>query len=47
MLKDHAHFSSYLLNILDVIGQLNAVDGDTAPLMLLQAIDAADKCGFS
>ena len=47
MLKDHPHFRTDLLDILDVARQFDAVHDDPAPLMLFQAIDAADQSGFA
>ena len=46
VLKDHSHFRADLLNVLYVVGELDAVDDDPAPLMLFQTVDAPDERGF-
>src|ERR1700738_1338989 len=42
MLEAHADFTPDLVDLLQVAGELRAVDNDTALLMLFQPIDAAD-----
>jgi hypothetical protein len=43
VLKNHAHFFADLLNVLQVIGQFDAIDDNPAALMFLQPVDAADQ----
>ena len=47
VLEDHADFHADFFDILEIVGQLDAVHDDLAPLVLLQAVDAADQGGFS
>ena len=46
-MEEHPHFTTHLINPLDVVGQFNAINGDPPFLMDLQAIDAADQGRFS
>ena len=43
VLKNHAHFFSDLFDILQVIGQFDAIHNNPPTLMFLQAVDAADQ----
>ncbi|MDT4890600.1 hypothetical protein FQZ97_1274600 [compost metagenome] len=47
MLEHHAHFAADRLDVLEVVGQLSAIDDDVALLVLFQAVDAADGGGFA
>lgn len=47
MLKDHADFAANRLDLLEVTGQLDAVDDDAPLLMLLQAVQTADGGGLA
>ena len=42
VLEHHADFAAHLVDLLEVVGQLDAVDDDAALLVLLQPVDAAD-----
>ena len=46
-LEDHAHVPADGVNVAHVVGQLNAIYNDVAPLVLLQAVDGADKGGLA
>jgi hypothetical protein len=46
LLEDHADLAADGLDIANVVGQLNAVDDDLAALMILQAVDTANKGRF-
>ena len=43
VLENHAHFGPNLVDVLDIIRQLGAVDDDLTRLMLFQTVDAADQ----
>jgi len=47
MLKNHADFRSDFFNVLDIVGQLCAVNNDLATLMLFKSIDATDQSRFT
>ena len=47
MLEHHADFAAHFVDLLEVVGQLDAVDDDAALLMLLQPVDAADHGRFA
>ena len=47
VLEDHADLAPHLGDILDVAGQLDAVDHNVAALMFLQTVDAADQGRFA
>ena len=42
VLEHHADFAAHLVDALEVVGQLGAVDDDAALLVLFQPVDAAD-----
>ena len=42
MLEHHADLAADLVDLLEVVGELDAVDDDAALLVLLQPVDAAD-----
>ena len=42
VLEHHADFAAHLVDLLQVVGELDAVDDDLALLVLLQPVDAAD-----
>jgi hypothetical protein len=46
MLEHHADFRPDFLDILDIVGQFDAVDDDPSALVFLQPVDAADQGGF-
>ena len=43
MLEHHADFAPDLVDLLQVVGEFDAVDDDLALLMLLEPVDAADQ----
>ena len=43
LLEHHADLAADGLDVLDVVGQLDAVDDDVALLVLLEPVDAADQ----
>ena len=43
VLEHHADLAADLVDVLEVVGQLDAVDDDLALLVLLQPVDAADQ----
>ena len=43
VLEHHADLAAHLVDALEVVGQLDAVDDQRAGLMLLQAVDAAEQ----
>src|SRR5436305_2996507 len=47
LLKHHADLAADRLDVLDVGGELDAVDDDLAALMLLEPVDAADHRRFA
>ena len=47
MLEHHADLAADLVDLLEVVGQLDAVDDDAALLMLLEPVDAADHGRFA
>ena len=47
MLEHHADVAAHLVDLLEVVGQLDAVDDDAALLMLLEPVDAADHGRFA
>jgi hypothetical protein len=46
VLKDHSHFSADLFNVLDVVGEFDAVHHNPALLVFFETIDAANEGGF-
>ena len=46
-LEDHAHVPADGVDVAHVVGQLDAVDDDVPPLVLLQAVDGADESGLA
>ncbi|MCY1245391.1 hypothetical protein D9M72_585410 [compost metagenome] len=42
VLEHHADFAAHFVDLLEVVGQLDAVNDDLALLVLFEAIDAAD-----
>ena len=42
VLEHHADFAADLVDALEVVGELGAVDDDAALLVLLEPVDAAD-----
>jgi hypothetical protein len=42
-LEHHADLAADRLDVLDVVGEGDAIDDDVARLVLFQAIDAADQ----
>ena len=42
VLEHHADLAAHLVDVLQVVGELDAVDDDAALLVLLQPVDAAD-----
>jgi hypothetical protein len=42
VLEDHADIAADLVDLLEIVGELGAVDDDLALLVLLQPVDAAD-----
>ena len=47
VLEHHADFAPHLVDLLQVVGQFDAVDDDLAALMLFQPVDAADHRRFA
>jgi len=47
LLEHHADLAADRLDVLDVGGELDAVDDDLAALMLLEPVDAADHGRFA
>ncbi len=47
VLEHHADVAAHLVDLLDVVGQLDAVDHDAALLVLLEPVDAADHGRFA
>jgi hypothetical protein len=47
VLEDHPHLRTDFFNVLDVVGQLDAIYDDATLLMLLQPVDAANKRRFA
>ena len=47
VLEHHADLAADLVDLLEVVGELDAVDDDAALLVLLQAVDAADHGRFA
>ncbi|MCY1179915.1 hypothetical protein D9M73_203340 [compost metagenome] len=47
MLEHHADFTADRFDLLEVVGQLNAIDHDATLLVLFQTVEAADGGGFS
>ena len=47
LLEHHADIAPDGVDVLQVVGQFNAIDDDLAALMLLQPVDAADQRGFA
>ena len=47
VLKDHTDFGANFFDVLEVVGQLDAVDPDLPALMLLQPVDTPDQGGFT
>src|SRR6185437_5345052 len=43
----HADLAAHLVDLLQVVGDLDAVDNDAAALVLLQPVDAADHRRFA
>jgi hypothetical protein len=43
VLEHHADFAAHLVDLLEVVGQFDAVDDDLALLVLLEPVDAADQ----
>jgi hypothetical protein len=43
VLEHHADFAADLVDLLQVVGQFDAVDDDLALLVLFQPVDAADQ----
>ena len=43
MLEHHADLAADLVDALEIVGELDAVDDDLARLMLLEPVDAADE----
>ncbi len=42
LLEHHPGFLADLLDVLDVVGEVDAVDGDPATIVFLETVDAAD-----
>ncbi len=42
VLEHHADFAAHFIDLLQVVGELDAVDDDLALLVLFEPIDAAD-----
>ena len=42
VLEHHADLAAHLVDLLQIVGELDAVDDDLALLVLFQAVDAAD-----
>ena len=42
VLEHHADLAAHLVDLLEIVGELDAVDDDPALLVLLQPVDAAD-----
>ena len=47
VLEHHADFAAHVVDVLEVVGERNAIDDDVALLMFLQPVDAADHGGFA
>src|SRR5690242_19479452 len=47
VLEDHADLAAYLVDLLQVVGEFDAVDDDAAGLVLLETVDAADHGGLA
>ncbi len=47
VLEHHPDFAADLVDLLEVIGELDAVDDDLALLVLFQTVDAADHRGLA
>ena len=43
VLEHHADLAAHLVDVLEVVGELDAVDDDAALLMFFEAVDAADQ----
>ena len=46
-LKQHADLAAHLVDILQVVGEFDAIDDNIALLMLLQPVDATHQRGFA
>ena len=47
VLEHHSDFLAHLVDLLEIVGELDAVDDDLALLVLLERIDAADHRRFA
>ena len=47
VLEHHPDLAPNLVDLLQIVGQLDAVDDDLALLVLFQTVDAADHGGFA
>ena len=47
VLEHHSDFLAHLVDLLEVVGELDAVDDDLALLVLLERVDAADHRRFA
>ncbi len=43
MLEHHADLAPHLVDLLEIVGERNAIDEDIALLVFLKPVDAADK----
>ncbi len=42
VLEHHSHFAPHLIDLLEVVGELDAVNDDPSLLVFFQPVDAAD-----
>ncbi|MNI69974.1 hypothetical protein D3C73_1257550 [compost metagenome] len=47
VLEYHAHFPANRLDLLEIVGQLHAIDHDATLLVLFQAVETADRGGLA
>ena len=47
MLEHHSHVAADPVDLADLVGEFDVVDGDHTLLVGLEAVDAADQRGFS
>jgi hypothetical protein len=47
LLKHHADLAAHLVDLLEILGQLHAIDDDAAALPVLDAVDAAKQRRFA